>query len=684
MHGVRLFGLGKCVSGYRVFVAVSVVACCAALQLSAPAQSRPDVVWLIGGTLHEDVGAVAFLPDGEHFVSTGRPSKLWRISGNRFVLVRTLHPNRISVSHNGLYWAVEEHISPSENYVVVRRTLDGALIRRIRMPYTNLDPYNRALRLAVSSDGQYVAATYLSRTYLWRCTDGTQVYALEQAGPHDAPYSAVSFSRDDQYLLVAGIGVRRVRLADGQEQIVSSVTYRSVTGVVASHDNEYIALVANHSLNYGSGQSATVYVLRTRDGAQLFSQNTPIGVFSSPVFSPDGQLLVIPGWNGILALGVPRGEWRFIIPRTSAHAVAFVPNADRLVSYGYEITLWQVGRTNWTRLADYYRALFSASFSPDERLIATNSVWVLRTSDGSEVVSLPQAGRPAFSPDGTYLAATSSSGVRIWRTADWQLERTLPGWLRVGFSPDGQALALETHDGTVFYRTSDWTAYFSLPSVNICFVGDGRQFVEHDNAANVLRVRRTADGELVRTVRLPATWQRSVQLLQSSPNGQYVMFRNVLATRWVLYLLRLSDGATAFIQTGRESSPEATFTPDGRYIVSVDRSSLCFWRMSDLRLALEYTEEIVGRPNAIVFSPSGRLFAYAREDGTLILLRNPFYRALPGDVNRDSCVNEVDLIAVLQAFGTAGAALPEDTNDDGRVDDRDLLAVLFAFGEGCS
>jgi hypothetical protein len=53
-----------------------------------------------------------------------------------------------------------------------------------------------------------------------------------------------------------------------------------------------------------------------------------------------------------------------------------------------------------------------------------------------------------------------------------------------------------------------------------------------------------------------------------------------------------------------------------------------------------------------------------------------------GDVNRDGCVDDADLLAVLFAFGGAGYR-NEDLNWDGVIDDADLLQVLFNFGSGC-
>jgi hypothetical protein len=59
------------------------------------------------------------------------------------------------------------------------------------------------------------------------------------------------------------------------------------------------------------------------------------------------------------------------------------------------------------------------------------------------------------------------------------------------------------------------------------------------------------------------------------------------------------------------------------------------------------------------------------------------YEIVPGDVNRNRCVDDADLLRVLFAFGQTGAGLPEDLNGDSVVDDADLLTVLFNFGSGC-
>jgi hypothetical protein len=59
-----------------------------------------------------------------------------------------------------------------------------------------------------------------------------------------------------------------------------------------------------------------------------------------------------------------------------------------------------------------------------------------------------------------------------------------------------------------------------------------------------------------------------------------------------------------------------------------------------------------------------------------------FRSRLPGDANRDGCVDDTDLAAVVFAFGSK-EPLDADVTDDGIVDDSDLSAVVFNFGEGC-
>ena len=86
---------------------------------------------------------------------------------------------------------------------------------------------------------------------------------------------------------------------------------------------------------------------------------------------------------------------------------------------------------------------------------------------------------------------------------------------------------------------------------------------------------------------------------------------------------------------------------------------------------------------ATAISPDGRYivgWGYNAERWEAFLLDTGFPRR--GDVDRNGCVDDADLLAVLFAFGGQGYR-NEDLNWDGTVDDADLLEVLFNFGSGC-
>ena len=90
---------------------------------------------------------------------------------------------------------------------------------------------------------------------------------------------------------------------------------------------------------------------------------------------------------------------------------------------------------------------------------------------------------------------------------------------------------------------------------------------------------------------------------------------------------------------------------------------------------------------AFAISPDGRYivgtgYNAATNRTEAFLLDTGF--PLRGDVDRNGCVDDADLLAVLFAFGQTGSNLGRvDVNCDGVVDDADLLIVLFNFGGGC-
>jgi probable HAF family extracellular repeat protein len=92
--------------------------------------------------------------------------------------------------------------------------------------------------------------------------------------------------------------------------------------------------------------------------------------------------------------------------------------------------------------------------------------------------------------------------------------------------------------------------------------------------------------------------------------------------------------------------------------------------------------------SASAISPDGRYivgtgYNAATERNEAFLLDTQF--SPNGDVNRDGCVDDIDMMGVLFEFGELVNDFNRcvDVNRDGIIDDADLLIVLFNFGNGC-
>jgi probable HAF family extracellular repeat protein len=108
--------------------------------------------------------------------------------------------------------------------------------------------------------------------------------------------------------------------------------------------------------------------------------------------------------------------------------------------------------------------------------------------------------------------------------------------------------------------------------------------------------------------------------------------------------------------------------------------------MEDMNLTyaslLTYNSRLL---EAFAISPDGRYIVgrgwnAARRREEAFLLDTGFPRR--GDVNRNGCVDDADLLAVLFAFGGRGYR-NEDLDWDGIIDEADLLILLVNFGNGC-
>jgi probable HAF family extracellular repeat protein len=225
-------------------------------------------------------------------------------------------------------------------------------------------------------------------------------------------------------------------------------------------------------------------------------------------------------------------------------------------------------------------------------------------------------------------------------------------------SADGAVVVGYAYDAAMRPRALRWTASGGMQDLGTLGGGrseasgvsaDGAVVVGYAyNAAGYYRAFRwTVDGGMQDLGTLGGDWSYAYGV---SADGSVVVggaenaagqFR---AFRWTASGMEdLNQTYAALLTNGSVLRSANAISPDGRYIVGWGRNAA-----------------------------TGRAEAFLLDTG------------FPprGDVDRNGCVDDADLLAVLSAFGERGYR-NEDLNWDGVIDDADLLIVLFNFGSGC-
>lgn len=396
-----------------------------------------------------------------------------------------------------------------------------------------------------------------------------------------------------------------------------------------------------------------------------------------PLFSPDGQRLIVAGWREVSVWRLQDHALLYRLRFPEVHHCLVSPDGALLVvALPSEIRLYYLEDGSLRSILPVAGAR-AIRFSPDGALLAVGlyaETRLYRVADGALQGVLAARGTPlVFSPDGRYLVAGDTV---------WQLPEGVPvftfNWLRgetatAAFSRDGSWLA----SGTL-YEDGDWSWWDLRGDFQILRVGSWEPIVYRQADAAFHQLAFLPDGRhLVVGMNASGGWAEG-----SHRNGS-------------LRIWQQPELAETISLVGL---PTFTLSSTSRYLLAAlhgssasykspysERNSLVLWRVhrGQVLQARQYEEGMaseVGRPFALAISPDERLIAYARSGGVVVVARNPLFTPY-GDVNTDGCINDLDLIAVLSAFGSTESA--PDINGDGQVDDADLLIVLFNFGAGC-
>jgi WD40 repeat protein len=325
--------------------------------------------------------------------------------------------------------------------------------------------------------------------------------------------------------------------------------------------------------------------------------------------------------------------------------------------------------------------LVAAALCPTHRVVAQAGPDIVWSSSGhtSAVNSV------VFSLDGTLVAAGKSDGtIQIWSAASGSQVITISnqnvGVLQISFRSNGSLCSWDIASALKVWRVSngalEGAQQFAGVGWRTAFAPDGDLFAIAGSVN--LEVRRVSEGTLLRT--FVSNQDASPAF---SPNGHSVAAGLHFAERYEIYVWRLSDGVLVrtFSDVNPQSSkslygppvfsadsariaaltypygatelwdmqsgnfygivPEETgapgqtlyakllvFAPDGRTAIMSDRDDrIRIWQIRPgteaQRLAV-YDVETAGI-NTLAMSPDGKVFAYGRQDGKVIVARVPLF-----------------------------------------------------------
>lgn len=443
---------------------------------------------------------------------------------------------------------------------------------------------------------------------------------------------SVKFSPDGEIVAVGGsVGVWLYPAAEIGTESEPPV-------VLASSNSKAFTFTPDGNLIVGNLDGLTLY-----DTTSLEALRNVAGQIRFVEISPDGTRIAVNGqrFNEVLIADVATGEQLFVLPdhTRTISSVAFSPDSSLLVSGAEDnsVRMWSMtdgssvavmeGHTN--RITDVY---FSSDGSAVVSSDSGGQIRIWDAASGAEIAMLQAEDARnrtiyamALSPDDSQVAvAYGDSIIRIWDLLTGEIaliiEANADTPSDLAFSPDGSVLVITSSTGNVkmFDATGAELAVaqgHTRRMTSVAFSPEGERLILGSSGGIAWLWDVNGMGELNTSPRMndaTSVVANNTTSVAFSPDG--TMAATVGSFEVILFNPETGNRLATMDVPGLPNS--IAFSPDSRLIVAVSSQGVYVYNtQSRARVA-----ELTGHSDwvkSVAFSPDGTLFATAADDATV-------------------------------------------------------------------